>query len=243
MRALFFVLPVIVIMLVLAACTTTAADDADDTVAEDPTETPVMDEQQVDDADDAVVDDDDDAVVDDADDAVVDDDDDAVDDDDEVDEPTEHIIELVDGNEFSPDEITISPGDTVTWVNTTDQVHTASADPDIANDPDYVSLPEGAEPWHSGNIEPGEEYSITLDVPGEYTYFCYPHQDAGMIGMIIVEDPESVETDDDAPVDDAVDDTEVDDDYDDADDAVAPEEDDDYVVTEEPTYTGKDATN
>jgi plastocyanin len=135
-------------------------------------------------------------------------------DDDEVSEPVEHVIEILDGNEFSPDEITIAPGDTVTWVNLTDQVHTSSADPEIATDPSHVQLPEGAETWHSGNIEPDEEYSITFDIPGVYIYFCYPHQDAGMIGTIIVEaeDEEDADRDDDeqmtddSATDDAADD-------------------------------------
>jgi plastocyanin len=246
MRALMFVLPVVLLMAALAACSV-SSEDADDSVAADATETPVMDTQQNDDADDSAVDD---ATVDDADDSATDDAaddatddtvddaaDDAVADDDEDPEPTEHIIELVDGNEFSPSEITIRPGDTVTWVNNTDMVHTSSADPDIASSPDYVQLPDGAEPWHSGNIEPGAEYSVTLDVPGEYIYFCYPHQEAGMIGTIIVEDPdpEVDEADDAEPTDDDDDTDDVDDD-DDTDDYDAP-------VTTERTYNGKDASN
>jgi plastocyanin len=239
MRTIGIALSTVLILVALAACTVSSEDADDESVAEDATETPVMDSQRTDDADDdadAVTDDavddsatddsardddgedgtddaaDDTARDDDADDAVDDAADDATDDD-EVSEPQEHVIEILDGNEFSPDEITIAPGDTVTWVNLTDQVHTSSADPEIANDPDNVELPDGAESWHSGNIEPEGEYSVTLEVPGVYVYFCYPHQDAGMIGRIIVEDPDDEAEQDDAEQDDA---TAVDDEADDA---------------------------
>lgn len=268
MRALRIFAPVLMLVAMLAACSI-SAEDADDAGDVDPSETPVMDSQQTDDADDAVVDDDDaiddsaddsvsdDSVTDDAtDDAEVDDAtddtdavDDAVDDEDEVAEPVEHIIELTDGNEFTPAEITIAPGDTVTWVNMTDQVHTASADPEIATDESHVELPEGAEPWHSGSINPDESFSITLDVPGTYIYFCYPHQDAGMLGTIIVEGPDP-ETDDAVDDHDAVDDTDVTDDAVDDDDYDTDEVDDTDTDTvtdpatpapSEPTYRGKDA--
>lgn len=279
MRALRILAPVLMLVAMLAACSI-SAEDADDAGDVDPSETPVMDSQQTDDADDAVVDDDD-AIDDSADDSVSDDSatddatddttddaevddatddaeatDDALDDEDEVAEPVEHIIELTDDNEFSPAEITIAPGDTVTWVNMTDEVHTASADPEIATDESHVELPEGAEPWHSGSINPDESFSITLDVPGTYIYFCYPHQDAGMLGTIIVEGPDpeaddAVADDDDAVDDDAVDDTDVTDDTEvtDDDDAVDDDAvDDTDTVTDpatpapsEPTYRGKDA--
>jgi plastocyanin len=232
-----------------------ATDDAvtdDDDVTDDATDDAVDDavtddDDATDDATDDAVTDDDDATDDATDDAVTDDDDvaddatddavdDAVTDDDEV-EATEHIIEIVEPLDFSPAEITIAPGDTVTWVNNTDVVHTSTADPELAEDPNNVQLPEGAETWHSGNIEPGEEYSVTLDVPGTYMYICYPHELAGMLGVIIVEDEEA-EVDDPAVTED--DDTE---DVDDDDVEPAPDVDDtdDYVEPEpEPEYDGKD---
>jgi plastocyanin len=241
-----------------------AVDDAD--ITDDAADDSAVDDAAVDDAtDDSDVDDaTDDSAVDDAvDDATDDATDDTATDDDDVVEPAEHIIEIIEGNEFSPAEITIAPGDTVTWVNTTDQVHTSSADPEIATDQNNVQLPEGADTWHSGNIEPGEEYSVTLDVPGMYVYFCYPHQDGGMIGVIIVEDEtDDVDRDDaDAVDDDATDDVEaVDDDATDEVDAVDDDVTDDDDVgdvevadddeTEEPygvggdrDYNGKDSVN
>jgi plastocyanin len=277
MRTIGLALTTALIVMVLAACAVSSEDADDDAVAADATETPVMDSQPTDDATEDAVDDSaaDDSVRDDqdeqddqaddaADDSVRDDDsDDASDDsvtadDDEVTEPQEHVIEITDGNVFSPDEITIAAGDTVTWVNLTDQVHTSSADPEIANDPNNVQLPDGAASWHSGNIEPDEEYSVTLEVPGIYVYFCYPHQDAGMIGRIIVEDPDddAAEQDDATPVDDEADDaapadddtTETETEYDDDDmtDDPADGTDDDAEYTGvggDREYTGKDSVN
>ena len=34
---------------------------------------------------------------------------------------------------------------------------------------------------------PGETVSSTFDKPGEYSYYCEPHQGAGMAGKIIVQ--------------------------------------------------------
>jgi plastocyanin len=33
---------------------------------------------------------------------------------------------------------------------------------------------------------PGEEFDITFNDPGDYTYWCAPHKGAGMIGNVHV---------------------------------------------------------
>lgn len=121
------------------------------------------------------------------------------------DEGEEHIISIVD-NAFDPDEIEIAPGDTITWVNDGRQMHTSTLDPEIARDPENAVLPDGAETWDSGDLEPGDEFSITLDVPGEYIYFCRPHEALDMIGTIVVTDEDadtggSEDDDDDEEID------------------------------------------
>lgn len=126
--------------------------------------------------------------------------------DDGDDEGEEHIISIVD-NAFDPDEIEIAPGDTITWVNDGGQMHTSTLDPEIARDPENAVLPDGAETWDSGDMEPGDEFSITLDVPGEYIYFCRPHEALDMIGTIVVTDEDadtggSDDDDDDEEIDD-----------------------------------------
>lgn len=88
---------------------------------------------------------------------------------------------------FAPDTLRIRAGEAVRWRNTSDLLHTVTADPDRARRPGSVRLPDGAEAFDSGNMEPGESYVRTFTVPGEYRYFCVPHELAGMVGTIVVE--------------------------------------------------------
>lgn len=88
---------------------------------------------------------------------------------------------------FTPDTIVVRAGDTVLWRNTSDVAHTVTADPGRASDPGNVRLPQGASPFHSGMLQPGNQFRHTFSVPGEYVYFCVPHEQMGMIGRIIVE--------------------------------------------------------
>lgn len=91
---------------------------------------------------------------------------------------------------FEPERITIAPGTAVTWTNTSPMPHTATGDPDQnpvdAINPEYVSLPDGAEPWGSELLQPGDSYTHVFEIPGEYTYICIPHVMAGMRGTITV---------------------------------------------------------
>ncbi|KTG13083.1 cupredoxin domain-containing protein [Haloferax profundi] len=99
---------------------------------------------------------------------------------------------------FDPPVVTVDVGDEVVWRNTSSRGHTVTA---------YESvLPEGAEFFASGEfedeqtarkaysnslgglIDSGETYSYTFDVPGEYEYLCIPHEQAGMVGTVVVEE-------------------------------------------------------
>lgn len=89
---------------------------------------------------------------------------------------------------FDPIGVLIEPGQTVRWVNEAN-VHTSTAY-HPANDGHALRIPEAAEPWDSGYlIEPGDQFEVTLTVPGVYDYFCAPHEAAGMVGRIIVGEP------------------------------------------------------
>lgn len=90
--------------------------------------------------------------------------------------------------EYTPATLTIKVGDTVTWQNTDRMAHTVTADATKARNKASARLPEGAEPWDSGNIAGGESWSRRFDATGEYAYFCIPHELAGMVGVIIVEE-------------------------------------------------------
>ena len=89
---------------------------------------------------------------------------------------------------FDPIGILIEPGQTVRWVNEAN-VHTSTAyHPD--NDRHALRIPRAAEPWDSDYlVEPGDQFEVTLTVPGVYDYFCAPHEMAGMVGRIIVGQP------------------------------------------------------
>ena len=61
---------------------------------------------------------------------------------------------------FSPAQITVPQGTTVTWTNEGPSPHTTTAD-------------DGT--WDSGTMEQGEDFSFTFDDPGTYTYHCSIH--------------------------------------------------------------------
>jgi amicyanin len=70
---------------------------------------------------------------------------------------------------FTPAELTIGVGDTVTWTNGDAVMHTATS-------------VNGA--FDSGELEPGDSYSLTFTAPGTYDYLCTPHP--SMTGRIVV---------------------------------------------------------
>jgi plastocyanin len=103
-------------------------------------------------------------------------------------------VEAIGGRRFDPMTITVKVGDTVTWVNVTDETHTVTAK--------ESSIPEGADYFASGGysseeearddltkglLEQGDEYKVKFDVPGTYEYFCIPHEADGMRGTVVVE--------------------------------------------------------
>lgn len=98
---------------------------------------------------------------------------------------------------FRPAEITVSVGETVAWRNTSTRAHSVTAYgasvPDAA---DYFATggfdTEAAarEAWddNEGVIVTDETYEHTFWVPGRYPYFCIPHETAGMLGTVVVEE-------------------------------------------------------
>jgi plastocyanin len=102
------------------------------------------------------------------------------------------MVQMTDQFRFSPADLTIAAGQTVTWINDSAMPHTATDDPEqnpvASAHPEYAQLPDGAEPWDSGVLQPGESFSYTFTAPGTYHYFCLPHVLSGMVGTITVED-------------------------------------------------------
>ncbi len=97
------------------------------------------------------------------------------------------VVGMTSDLKFDPPSVTISVGDTVEWRNTSQTVHTVTADPNKARDPEHVHLPAGAETFDSGVLQPGETFRYTFEVAGDYTYFCIPHEMQGMVAEVTVE--------------------------------------------------------
>jgi len=77
----------------------------------------------------------------------------------------------IDNFAFSPKELVIKAGTTVTWQNADDVPHTATSkgDPQV---------------FDSGALDTDDKFSFTFSKPGTYTYYCkvHPH----MTGVITV---------------------------------------------------------
>lgn len=88
---------------------------------------------------------------------------------------------------FEPANLTVKPGDTVTWVNNKMAPHNVIFDE--SGSPGDKAL--ATKLSHDQlTFAPGESYSSTFsdDMPaGTYTYYCAPHRGAGMVGKITLE--------------------------------------------------------
>jgi plastocyanin len=98
----------------------------------------------------------------------------------------EPAVTMTNDMAFAPAKLKIPVGTTVHWQNRSHDTHTVTFDPKRAKDPKDVELPEGAKPFDSGDVKPGDSYSHTFDVPGTYKYVCVPHEKMGMKGEIEV---------------------------------------------------------
>ena len=96
------------------------------------------------------------------------------------------VVVEMSGFSFVPALAEARVGQTVEWRNTSFFTHTATCDFAKAKDRAHVSLPEGAEPFDSGRIAPGEVWRRRIATPGTYRYVCLPHEDEGMLGTLIV---------------------------------------------------------
>jgi plastocyanin len=109
------------------------------------------------------------------------------------------VVQMTDRARFEPAQITINVGDTVEWRNVSRHPHTVTANPELAKNPARVVLPEGARPFHSPDVAPGGRFSHRFTVPGTYYYVCLPHEEMGMVGVVVVKDPQGQQPDAYAP--------------------------------------------
>jgi plastocyanin len=111
-----------------------------------------------------------------------------------------HTVDMTDGLAFDPDSLTIAPGDTVVWENVGAVGHSVTAYED--------EIPDGAAYFasggfdseqaardaysagdpDSGDVPGGESWEHTFETEGEYGYFCIPHEQAGMVASVTVEE-------------------------------------------------------
>lgn len=79
---------------------------------------------------------------------------------------------------FVPSTVTINVGGEVVWKNIDTTYHSATSGIIRDGGPDGI--------FDSGLFPPGEEFSHTFDVPGEYPYYCIVHP--WMEGLVIVQE-------------------------------------------------------
>ena len=89
---------------------------------------------------------------------------------------------------YDPIGLLVQPGTTLRWMIMANVHSVAAYHPD--NDNHSLRIPEKAKPWNSDFlVNPGDHFEVTLTEPGVYDYFCAPHEQAGMVGRIIVASP------------------------------------------------------
>lgn len=89
--------------------------------------------------------------------------------------PDGDVVEMV-GHSFSPAEIEVTVGTTVTWVNESNEAHTVTSGSGGNHDGIF----------DSGAVDPGDQFTFTFEETGTYDYFCIPHLEAGMTGTVTV---------------------------------------------------------
>jgi plastocyanin len=85
---------------------------------------------------------------------------------------------------FDPIGVLLEPGETVRWRCQANYHTTTAYHP--ANDHRSLRIPREAVPWESDVLSPGETFEVTFHVEGVYDYCCAPHEEAGMVGRLVV---------------------------------------------------------
>lgn len=83
----------------------------------------------------------------------------------------------IDQTGFSPSEIKVKVGDTVSWINSDTKMHNVSSSPH----PTHTDYP----PLNLGNVSPGAKVSLMFDKAGTYKY--HDHLNPTLLGTVTVE--------------------------------------------------------
>jgi len=90
--------------------------------------------------------------------------------------PVAHV--LIRDHTFIPHEIHVKAGEPIVWYNADQDPHTVTSGADNVGDGRWVSSPL---------IVDGGTFRLVLTRPGNYPYFCKPHQyELSMHGEIVV---------------------------------------------------------
>lgn len=90
---------------------------------------------------------------------------------------TDNFFTDPDGNQNQNASVTIDSGQTVGWTHSGQVQHTVTS----------TSVPSGAQDFDSGTLDPGEDFTVTLDVVGTYLYNCEFHPGEMFDATIIVQ--------------------------------------------------------
>ena len=98
---------------------------------------------------------------------------------------------------FEPSKLVIPLGATVVWQNQAIYPVTVTCDPSkvksvstndvAATSAAYVKLPQGASPWDSGTLYPGQTWEHTFKTPGDYLYFSQYIENPYLVGIVSVQ--------------------------------------------------------
>lgn len=85
---------------------------------------------------------------------------------------------------FVPSEFSVAPGEKIVFKNNAGFPHNIIFDEDeVPSGVDVSKISMSEEDLLNA---PGEVYSVTLDAKGTYSFYCSPHQGAGMVGKVTV---------------------------------------------------------
>jgi len=97
----------------------------------------------------------------------------------------DHVVKMLNKGKagmmvFEPGLVKVKPGDTVTFLPS-DKSHNAES---IAS-----MIPMGAKPFKGKMNQP---LKVTFSKPGVYGYKCMPHYGMGMVGVVVVGNPDNL---------------------------------------------------
>lgn len=101
---------------------------------------------------------------------------------------------------FDPVGLHVEPDDLVHFADVFG-LHTITAFHEKFSDPQFempTRVPEGVPGFTSPPLVSDESWVYQFVEPGVYDYFCFPHLGLGMVGRIVVYDPEKHDLDDEA---------------------------------------------